>query len=114
MTDSTRILLNPMEITCVILGTGSLSSGSFIVCNSDPRMSTNLNTRATWPLENCGWGFNGPPADRVHSEPGSTMIYGASQRAGEVNFLDYQRARTRLAGKIHAGQSTCASFYNFA
>src|SRR5215469_14599799 len=45
VTDSTSILLRPMEITCLILGIGNLSSGSFIVCNSHPKMSINLPTR---------------------------------------------------------------------
>src|SRR5215469_787374 len=47
VTDSTRMLLRPMEITCLISGIGSLSCGSFIVCNSHPKMSTNLKIRAT-------------------------------------------------------------------
>jgi hypothetical protein len=48
VTDSTRILLAPMQITCVGAGIGSLSSGSLIQWISAPFVSTNVKTRATY------------------------------------------------------------------
>src|SRR5260370_40667749 len=42
-----------MEITWLLVGTGSLSSGSSIVCNSHPETSMNLNSRATYPPYFC-------------------------------------------------------------
>ena len=48
------------------------------------------------------------PAIQVHSEPGSTMICEASQRAGEVNFLDYLVSQNKTCWGNSPAQSTCA------
>ena len=48
VTDSTNILLVPIETICIGLGIGSLSSGSLMEWISTPFPSMNAKTRATY------------------------------------------------------------------
>ena len=74
VTDSTCILLDPMEITCLLVGTGSLSSGSSIVCTSHPETSMNLNTRATYPPSfRCGVSLLRGDITSFNCEPGKRL-----------------------------------------
>src|SRR6516225_7200917 len=47
ITDTTHIVVGPMETSCPYAGIGSWSSGSSMVCKTHPVRSTNLKTRAT-------------------------------------------------------------------
>jgi len=47
ITDTTHILIGPMETSCPYAGIGSCSSGSSMVCKTHPVRSTKLKTRAT-------------------------------------------------------------------
>src|SRR3974390_2379296 len=84
VTDSTHIRSLPMETTCLNWGIGSLSSGSFIVCSSHPKLSTNRKTRAT--PENDHQSFKGGPrftCNRIEARNSIPSLVGRLRHGGK-------------------------------
>ena len=73
-----------MEITCLLVGTGSLSSGSSIVCISHPETSMNLNTLATCPPYVC-CGVSLPAARQIRElAPQSKIIFVTQETSADI------------------------------
>jgi hypothetical protein len=100
-----------MEITCLLVRTGSLSSGSSIVCISHSETSMNLNTRATYPPYFCCGVFS--PESCITSSPGHSFP-SASPRRNELELpgglpcYSPSNSETRMVGK--PGASWAFSF----
>ena len=100
-----------MEINCLLVGTGSLSSGSSIVCISHSETSMNLNTRATYPPYFCCGVFS--PESDITSSSGHSFP-SASPRRNELELpaglpcYSPSNSETRMVGK--PGASWAFSF----